>query len=88
MSENNYLTAQKLKKAFLLEDEREELNQKETESLPKRLRPKQISEMFGVSLPTVWRYVRQGKLTRIKPSEKITLFNTQEVLKLFSPEVA
>lgn len=88
MSENNYPTAQKLKKAFLLEDEREERNQKEMDSLPKRLRPKQVAEMFGVSLPTVWRYCRQGKLTRIKPSEKITLFNTKEVLRLFSPKVA
>lgn len=58
--------------------------EKSTE-LPKRLRAKQVAEMFGVSIPTVWRYAKQGKLTRIKPSDKITVFDTKEVLKLFSP---
>lgn len=55
-------------------------------SLPQRLRAKQIAELFGVSVPTVWRYCRQGKLTRIKPSAKVTVFDTEEVLKLFSQE--
>jgi len=52
--------------------------------LPKKLRAKQIAEEFGVGLSTVWLYSKQGKLTPINVSSRVTVFDTQEVLNLFS----
>ncbi|MCT7517364.1 DNA-binding protein [Aliarcobacter cryaerophilus] len=53
-------------------------------NLPKVLRAKQIAQNFGIGLSTVWLYAQQGKLTPISVSSKVTVFNTQEVLNLFS----
>lgn len=52
--------------------------------LPQRLRAKQIAEMYGVGLSTVWLYSKQNKIKAIKVSERITVFDTKEVDKLFS----
>lgn len=54
------------------------------ENLPPRLRPKQVAENFGISLPTVWRYVRLGKIKAIRPTKGVTLFDTAEIVKFFS----
>lgn len=54
--------------------------------LPKRLRAKQIAGKFGIGLSTVWWYTQQGKLTPIKVSPRVTVFDTEEVLKLFCGE--
>lgn len=53
-------------------------------NLPKKLRAKQISEEFSIGLSTVWLYAKEGRLTPIKVSPRITVFDTQEVLALFS----
>ena len=52
--------------------------------LPKRLRAKQIANEFGIGLSTVWLYAQQGKLTPIKVSDRVTVFDTQEILIFFS----
>lgn len=54
--------------------------------LPKKLRARQVAEEFGVGLSTVWLYAQQGKLTPIKVSERVTVFDTAEVLALFGGE--
>lgn len=51
--------------------------------LPKKLRAKKIAEEFGIGLSTVWLYAKEGKLTPIKVSNRVTVFDTAEVLKLF-----
>lgn len=51
--------------------------------LPKRLRAKQIAQEFSIGLSTVWKYVADKKLTPINVSPRVTVFNTNEVLKLF-----
>ncbi|WP_323590623.1 helix-turn-helix transcriptional regulator [Aliarcobacter butzleri] len=51
--------------------------------LPKKLRAKQVAENFGIGLSTVWLYAQQGKLTAINVSARVTVFDTEEVLKLF-----
>lgn len=51
--------------------------------LPKRLRAKQIASEFGIGLSTVWLYAKEGKLTPIHVSPRVTVFDTQEVLDLF-----
>ena len=52
--------------------------------LPKRLRAKHIVEEFGISIATVWNYSKQGKLTPIRVSSRVTVFDTEEVINLFS----
>ncbi len=54
------------------------------EIIPKRLRAKQVALLYGIGLSTVWLYAKQGKLTPIKVSSYITVFDTKEVDKLFS----
>ncbi|WP_323589442.1 helix-turn-helix transcriptional regulator [Aliarcobacter butzleri] len=51
--------------------------------LPKKLRAKQVAENFGIGLSTVWLYAKEGKLTAINVSARVTVFDTEEVLKLF-----
>jgi predicted DNA-binding transcriptional regulator AlpA len=51
--------------------------------LPKRLRAKQVATEFGIGLSTVWLYAKEGKLTPIKVSSRVTVFDTDEILKLF-----
>lgn len=54
-----------------------------TIKLPKRLRAKQVAKEFGIGLSTVWLYAKERKLTPIKVSDRVTVFDTDEVLKLF-----
>lgn len=56
--------------------------------LPKKLRAKQVSKEFGIGLSTVWLYAKEGKLTPIKVSSRITVFDSQEVMSLFSNQGA
>ena len=63
-----------------------ELSHLSTE-LPRKLRAKKIAEEFGIGLSTVWLYAKEGKLTPIKVSSRVTVFDTQEVLDLFGGEL-
>ena len=60
-----------------------ELSPSSTE-LPHKMRAKGISKKFGIGLSTVWLYAKEGKLTPIHVSPRVTVFDTQEVLALFS----
>lgn len=46
---------------------------------PKYMRAKEIAKYFSISLPTIWLYLRQGKITSKKISSSITLFEVTEV---------
>ena len=59
-----------------------------TTELPKKLRAKQVAEEFGIGLSTVWLYAKEGKLTPIKVSSRVTVFDSQEVMSLFSNQGA
>jgi predicted site-specific integrase-resolvase len=48
---------------------------------PKYMRAKQLSIYLSIALPTIYLYLRQGKITSIKVSNRITLFNVSEVEK-------
>ncbi|MCT7910689.1 DNA-binding protein [Arcobacter lacus] len=48
---------------------------------PKYLRAKELSVYFSIPEPTIWLYVRQGKIKSKKISKAITLFNVEEVEK-------
>ncbi len=47
----------------------------------KYMRAKQLSMHLGIGLSTVWAYVKQGKITANKISERVTLFDVVEVEK-------
>jgi len=54
------------------------------EKLPSMVyRAKQVSEVTGVSLATVWNYSKKGLLTPIHVTSKVTVFSAEEVHKLF-----
>ena len=48
---------------------------------PKYMRAKELSIYFSIPLPTIWLYVKQGKIKSKKVSSAITLFNVEEVEK-------
>lgn len=48
---------------------------------PKYMRAKQLAKHFSISLPTIWLYLRQGKITSKKVSSSITLFEVAEIEK-------
>lgn len=55
-----------------------------SKELPTKLRAKQVANEFGIALSTVWLYAQQGKITPIKISSRVTVFDTNEVLTLFN----
>ncbi len=49
-------------------------------------RVKDIVEQFGVARSTVWLYVKEKKLTLIKISSRVTVFDAKEVHRFFGIE--
>ena len=55
--------------------------------IAKYMRAKQLAEHLGIGLSTVWLYVKQGKITPKKISDRVTVFDVVEVEKaLFGGE--
>lgn len=48
----------------------------------KYLRAKQIAKTYNIGLSTVWLYAKQGKITPLKLSQGVTVFELQEVNNL------
>lgn len=48
---------------------------------PKYMRAKELSIYFSLPLPTIWLYVKQGKIESKKVSSAITLFEVEAVEK-------
>ncbi|MCT7637033.1 helix-turn-helix transcriptional regulator [Aliarcobacter butzleri] len=44
-------------------------------------RAPQLSKLLGIGLSTVWLYAKQGKITPIKLSHRVTVFNVKAVKK-------
>lgn len=51
----------------------------ETNQEQKYDRAKGTAKYFGVSVPTVWRWAREGKIKAYKLSGGVTVFNIQEI---------
>jgi excisionase family DNA binding protein len=47
----------------------------------KMYRAKELAEYLGVGLSTIWLYAKQKKITAYKISDKVTVFNIDEVKK-------
>ena len=59
-----------------------------TEQITKQsYRAKEVAELAGIGLSTVWLYAKQGKLTPVKLSPRVTVFKKSEVDALLSGEV-
>ena len=43
------------------------------------MRAKEASKYLGVGLSTIWLYAKQGKITPIKLSERVTIFKRTEL---------
>ncbi len=54
----------------------------------KYLRAKEVAQYLGVGLSTVWFYAKQGKLKAKKISQRVTVFDIDEVEKLLGCKVA
>ena len=52
---------------------------------PKYLRAKEISKLFSISVPTLYRYLKEKENfpKPIKPTQKTTLWNVQELEDYF-----
>jgi len=43
------------------------------------LRAKEVAEYLGIGLSTVWLYAKEGKLTPIRLSARVTVFDIKEI---------
>ncbi len=53
------------------------------EMRPKVYRAKQIAQLGCINESTVWRYVKEGKLTPHKVTNRVTVFKADEVHRFF-----
>lgn len=51
------------------------------------LRAKEVSQYLSIGLSTVWLYASQGRLTAKKLSPRVTVFDIEEVDRLFEDEM-
>lgn len=52
------------------------------------LRAKQVAQIYGVSVTSVWNYAKKGYFTPIKITDGVTLFSVDELNKFFRPQLA
>jgi len=50
-----------------------------TSIIKRKYRAKEVSEYLGIALSTVWLYAKQGKLTPIRISARVTVFDIEEI---------
>ncbi len=48
------------------------------------LRASQVAKEFPISKPTLWRWVNEGKISKVKVSEMVTVFKRSELESLFN----
>jgi len=51
------------------------------------LRPKEAHKYLGVGLSTLWLYAKQGKITPIKLSDRVTIFKKSDLDNFISSRV-
>lgn len=51
------------------------------------MRAKEVAEYLSIGLSTVWLFASQGRLTAKKVSSRVTVFDIEEVNRLFDEEV-
>jgi len=58
---------------------------KKTETVT--LRAKEVAKRYGIGLSTVWYLAREGEITSIKVSPRVTVFNIKELDKFFGVDM-
>jgi len=53
-----------------------------------KYRAKEVAEYVGIGISTVWLYAKQGKLTPIRVSPRVTVFDIEEIEALANGEVS
>lgn len=53
----------------------------------KNYRAKEVAKYLGVGLSTVWLYAKQGKLTPIKLSDRVTIFKKEDLDNFINAKV-
>ena len=48
-------------------------------NVSENMRAKEASKYLGVGLSTIWLYAKQGKITPIKLSERVTIFKRSDI---------
>ncbi len=48
-------------------------------NISENMRAKDASKYLGVGLSTIWLYAKQGKITPVKLSERVTIFKRAEL---------
>jgi len=56
--------------------------------IKQKYRAKEVAEYVGIGLSTVWLYAKQGKLTPIRVSPRVTVFDIEEIEALANGEVS
>ncbi|GIU00547.1 hypothetical protein TSL6_10530 [Sulfurovum sp. TSL6] len=52
---------------------------REAQYYKQNYRAKEAAEYLGIALSTIWLYAKQGRLTPIKLSPRITIFKKEEL---------
>ena len=53
-----------------------------------KYRAKEVAEYLGIAISTVWLFAKQGKLTPIRVSPRVTVFDIEEIEALANGEVS
>jgi len=56
--------------------------------IKQKYRAKEVAEYLGIALSTVWLFAKQGKLTPIRVSPRVTVFDIEEIEALANGEVS
>ncbi len=51
------------------------------------MRAKEASKYLGVGLSTIWLYAKQGKITAIKLSDRVTIFKREDLDRFINANV-
>jgi len=61
--------------------------EKRMEKLPRKQRVSDVAKRYSIGKSTVWKYIKDGKLTSIKISPRITVLDTVELEAFFNEDI-
>lgn len=64
-----------------------ERRQSQSDTAKQSYRAKEAAEYLGVSPSTIWLYAREGKLTAIKLSTRVTIFKKEDLDRFINANV-
>ena len=67
--------------------EKERRNRQSDNAIIENFRAKEASKYLGVGLSTIWLYAKQGKITAIKLSDRVTIFKKEDLDRFINATV-